>query len=273
MNALATFSGGKDGFDTRPASAFRCIGSYIGEHMNYSRIYSEFIADRRSKEHTLVGYTEKHHIVPRSLGGDNSQENLIKLSAEDHVRAHLLLAKIHGGKMWAAITCLLGNRKLYSRTVTRRERLAFSAAKIKSVEYLKERGFPVQCREALQNARKSKTWGPVWSDAQKLKRSELAKQQILEGKSFVGKKGSDNWMTTQKAKDWISKRMSGESNPMLGNHTKKTADHNEKVGQGLKRVYADKKAYAAGIGFVGDYRTLNVLTARAWLETNHNKAA
>jgi hypothetical protein len=38
-------------------------------------------------------YTENHHIVPRSFGGNNEQYNLIKLGARHHYIAHLLLAK------------------------------------------------------------------------------------------------------------------------------------------------------------------------------------
>jgi len=41
----------------------------------------------------FVGYTEKHHIIPKSFGGDNSKTNLIDLSAKHHYVAHLLLAK------------------------------------------------------------------------------------------------------------------------------------------------------------------------------------
>lgn len=39
------------------------------------------------------GYTEVHHIIPRSFNGPNNQSNLIKLSARHHYIAHLLLAK------------------------------------------------------------------------------------------------------------------------------------------------------------------------------------
>jgi hypothetical protein len=71
--------------------------------MNYENIYKQFIVDRRIKEKTLTGYSEKHHILPRSLGGDDSSENLIWLSSGDHFFAHLLLAKTYGGKMWQAL--------------------------------------------------------------------------------------------------------------------------------------------------------------------------
>ena len=79
--------------------------------MNYERIYKEFIADRRSKEAGLTGYTEKHHILPRSLKGSDEPENLIRLTAGDHYFAHLLLAKIHGGNQWAALWSVAGMHK------------------------------------------------------------------------------------------------------------------------------------------------------------------
>lgn len=70
--------------------------------LDYERIYREFIADRRSRPQP-DGYTENHHILPRSLGGSDDKSNMIRMTPEDHYFAHLLLAKIHGGKMWDAI--------------------------------------------------------------------------------------------------------------------------------------------------------------------------
>lgn len=85
--------------------------------MNYQRIYKAFIADRRSREEItclIQPYTERHHILPRSLGGGDEPSNLIRLTPEDHFFAHLLLAKIHGGEMWAPIAFMVGgSRKDY----------------------------------------------------------------------------------------------------------------------------------------------------------------
>lgn len=68
--------------------------------MDYARIYQDFIDNRRLQ--TPAGYVERHHILPRSLGGLDDGSNIVSLTAEDHYFAHLLLAKIHGGKMaWA----------------------------------------------------------------------------------------------------------------------------------------------------------------------------
>ena len=65
--------------------------------MNYQRIYDKLIAHARATP--PKGYSERHHILPRCLGGGNESENLIDLSARQHFVAHLLLAKLHGGKL------------------------------------------------------------------------------------------------------------------------------------------------------------------------------
>ena len=61
--------------------------------MNYSRIYDLIINNRLNNP--VIGYTEKHHIIPKSLGGDDSSYNLVRLTAREHYICHLLLVKIH----------------------------------------------------------------------------------------------------------------------------------------------------------------------------------
>lgn len=44
-----------------------------------------------------VGYIEKHHIIPKSLGGSDSKDNLVNLTAREHFLCHLLLIKCTSG--------------------------------------------------------------------------------------------------------------------------------------------------------------------------------
>ena len=62
--------------------------------MNYGHHYSRLI-ERARKRVLCGGYFEKHHVVPRCIGGDNSSENIVRLTAEEHLIAHLLLVRIH----------------------------------------------------------------------------------------------------------------------------------------------------------------------------------
>jgi len=61
--------------------------------MNYQKHYNRLI--ERARNRKLEGYKERHHIVPRCLGGDDSKENLVDLTPEEHYVAHQLLVRIH----------------------------------------------------------------------------------------------------------------------------------------------------------------------------------
>jgi hypothetical protein len=60
--------------------------------MNYQRIYNNIV--ERGKNRVLEGYKEKHHVVPRCMGGTDDAENLVTLTPEEHCLCHLLLVKI-----------------------------------------------------------------------------------------------------------------------------------------------------------------------------------
>lgn len=62
--------------------------------MDYMKLYDSLINNRRNKG-TPSGYKERHHVVPKSLGGSNDSDNIVALTAREHFVAHLLLAKIH----------------------------------------------------------------------------------------------------------------------------------------------------------------------------------
>lgn len=62
----------------------------------YTRWYYNII--KRAQTRIITGYTEKHHIIPRSLGGTNDQSNLVRLTAKEHFVCHLLLTKMTEGK-------------------------------------------------------------------------------------------------------------------------------------------------------------------------------
>jgi hypothetical protein len=79
----------------------------------YTRWYYNIIDRARSR--APAGYIEKHHIIPRSLGGDNSKDNLVGLTAREHFVCHLLLTKMTTGparnKMISAVFYLTGKGK------------------------------------------------------------------------------------------------------------------------------------------------------------------
>jgi hypothetical protein len=67
----------------------------IFNNSKYTTWYMNII--NSAKNRSLPGYTEKHHITPKCLGGDNSSENLVRLTAREHYVCHLLLTKMTDG--------------------------------------------------------------------------------------------------------------------------------------------------------------------------------
>ena len=63
----------------------------------YSKWYLAIIKNAKSRVKLDI-YYETHHIIPRSLGGSDSIENLVVLTAREHFICHLLLPQMLDGE-------------------------------------------------------------------------------------------------------------------------------------------------------------------------------
>ena len=66
----------------------------IGIVVNYRKIYNSII-DRAKNRPCPEGYTEKHHIKPRCIGGLDTSDNIAVLTPEEHFLCHVLLVKMY----------------------------------------------------------------------------------------------------------------------------------------------------------------------------------
>jgi len=69
--------------------------------MNYQKIYDAIIVNakkyanfRKNQKKLKLQYFEKHHVIPKCLGGNNLKENLVLLTPKEHFICHKLLCKI-----------------------------------------------------------------------------------------------------------------------------------------------------------------------------------
>lgn len=85
------------------------MSSTIYSSHYYAR-YVKFIEACRDQV-ISESYTEKHHIIPRSLGGSNDADNLIILTGRQHFIAHWMLWKAYRGKMTRAFSMMTGRLK------------------------------------------------------------------------------------------------------------------------------------------------------------------
>jgi len=80
------------------------------EDNKYTKFYFRYVKHRQLIPAT-DSYTEKHHIIPRCLGGDNSASNLVSLSAREHFIIHKILTKMYkGNKMLEAFATFTKNQ-------------------------------------------------------------------------------------------------------------------------------------------------------------------
>lgn len=75
----------------------------------YSRWYFAIVDAASCRKSS--GYVEKHHVIPRCLGGTNDVDNVVALTAREHFICHLLLTKMVDGsakhKMQFALNMML----------------------------------------------------------------------------------------------------------------------------------------------------------------------
>lgn len=84
--------------------------------MDYNRHYIALICKYGKIDRPLSGYYERHHILPKCMGGRDTYNNLVYLSAREHLLAHWMLMLAHPDiralKMAYATMCTRGSIQL-----------------------------------------------------------------------------------------------------------------------------------------------------------------
>ena len=120
--------------------------------MNYKKIYDQLVEKCRVRgldKSALEGYYEKHHIIPRCMGGSDEVENFVLFTPREHVVAHKLLWKAFPDNyslMWAytrTVDAHKGKGVLSSREVEK--------AKIAKAHYMSNREVSPETREKIRN--------------------------------------------------------------------------------------------------------------------------
>lgn len=90
--------------------------------MDYQKHYRSLI--ERSYKRNIEGYVERHHILPRCMGGTDDVKNLCILTPKEHFIAHLLLVRMykesdHVYKLASAVNMMINNTSSGRRNTSR----------------------------------------------------------------------------------------------------------------------------------------------------------
>ena len=138
--------------------------------MNYEKIYKQIV--ERAKNRVLDCYTEKHHIIPRCMGGSDEKDNLVRLTAREHFICHKLLVQIYpNNKLKFALWSMCRRANKQNRYVpSSRE---YESIKLLWVDLNSKRIRTQEERNKMSESRK----GIVFSDETKLKMSKARSSQ------------------------------------------------------------------------------------------------
>jgi hypothetical protein len=135
----------------------------------YDKIIKNANSELRSKKEN---YYEKHHIIPKSIGGNNQSENLVLLTAREHYLCHKLLTKFTDGedkkKMFYALWA-------FNRTSNNQERFIISS---RDYEYARK-----HVSRIFSKARMGQFAGTKLTEEHKKKISNTLKGRVVSEKT------------------------------------------------------------------------------------------
>ena len=169
--------------------------------MKYDLIYKRLIGKGLRENYCSDVYYEKHHIIPRCLGGTDDSYNIVNLTPEQHFVAHQLLVKIFPGKpglIYAAH--MMGSRN----TRSKRNNKSYGWLKRKFAKTMSDerKGVPISEQHRANIKRGYKP-----SEKQKAAVSHSNKTRVYSKKQRI--------ILSDKAKEMVSKRggFFGKNNP------------------------------------------------------------
>lgn len=134
--------------------------SILFKENKYTSIYYRIIES--AKQHPPTEYKECHHIIPRALGGNNDQSNLIDLTPKQHYICHALLPKMvsspkHIRAMYAAFNMMHVDSKgrRYTSNLYQYYKVKFYKA---HSEQMKGKVRSIESRQKQSTSSKGKPW-------------------------------------------------------------------------------------------------------------------
>jgi len=108
----------------------------------YTNYYTSLIAAALNRVLDKSIYTEKHHIIPKCMGGKDDLSNLVKLTAKEHFIAHMLLVRMTEGVYHRKMSFALW--RMMQDNPARNSRHKVTATKYESIKKLMAHNISIQ---------------------------------------------------------------------------------------------------------------------------------
>ena len=207
----------------------------------YTRWYYAIIEKRAITDRRQRG--EVHHIIPKSLGGEDASENLVKLSGHDHAWCHWLLTKMTTGKDQTRMVYAFNMMSVYGDHMERQSSYAIVRAYERNrIEWSKTHSETM--RKQFENGREAwnkgkKLEGEKYKKAGRSNEGRTLAPEVAEAKRLrqIGRTMSAE--SSQKKRDAMIGFVRG---PMSDGHRKSISDGTK--GKAKSAGHGDKVAAA-----------------------------
>lgn len=195
--------------------------------MNYKKLYDSIIENaklRGNNKKKLPYYTERHHIIPKCVGGTEDRTNKVLLTYREHLTIHHLIWK-HYRKEFK-INPSEDNRKLLSKMVC--------------------------AYKMMRRLFGERTEQNLTLKQYELLREEFCKSMTGSGNGFYGRKH------TKESKEKMSEKKRGENHPRFGLHGKenplfgRVGENNPRFGMTHSEESKEKMSLARRGRFTGE---------------------
>lgn len=163
--------------------------------------YKEFLEECKTKKYDSDTIRHLHRTVPKCLGGNNKKENLIKLSVEDHIIAHILLSQCFDENSYECVSNLRSARLLNKNKISNEQLLEIARTYIGELNPFYGKSHTEETKDKIRKSnmrRKGISYDDFYKDdsnAQKQVRSSSTKavwdKRSSEEKKEIGNKISD----------------------------------------------------------------------------------
>lgn len=196
----------------------------------------------------VKGYYETHHAVPKCLGGWESRDNLVRLTAAEHYIAHLLLMKMYPENKKMALPVILMAKNI---GIGKKNKLVAKARELAAESHRGQKRSEETKKKISDAALNSYKLNPERGEATaKRNRSAIITDEFRKKMSEIGK-GKPGPMTgrnhSEDSKNKISLALAGNQYAVGHRHTEEMkAKFSEqrkgnKYAEGLKHSDATKK--------------------------------
>jgi len=183
----------------------------------YTRWYWAIVSKRAITDRNVKG--EVHHIIPRSLGGSDDPENLVKLSGHDHAWCHWLLTKMTSGRDYELMTYAFNMMGVAGEHMDRPKSYAIVRAYERNrEEWSRIHSERMSGRETWNKGRKLE--GEKYKAGGKKNRGRILSEEQAEAKRLrqIGQKRSEE--TKRKQSEAAKKYLAENPRPEVSDETR-----------------------------------------------------